>query len=179
VPEKWKLGDASSFAIDAQDNVWLLHRPRTLKPEDAGKAAPAIARVRPGAYVEVKRTWKTGDALAINLPKALHLEPLPDNPRRVAILWGPLVLAGDLGPESPSRGRNRNPPPVPVLVAQDTVLAEDASQLGRFEFQPLPAVVDVRRRRSQSTCRTWPPLASRSAAMIFAARSEPSAIVFT
>ena len=35
VPAKWKLGDVSSFAIDAQDNVWLLHRPRTLlKPED-------------------------------------------------------------------------------------------------------------------------------------------------
>jgi hypothetical protein len=27
---KWKLGDASSFAVDAQDNVWLLHRPRQL-----------------------------------------------------------------------------------------------------------------------------------------------------
>ena len=32
LPPQWKLGDASSFAIDAQDNVWLLHRPRTLKP---------------------------------------------------------------------------------------------------------------------------------------------------
>jgi len=32
VPPKWKLGDASSFAIDSKDNVWLLHRPRTLKP---------------------------------------------------------------------------------------------------------------------------------------------------
>jgi hypothetical protein len=42
LPQQFKLGDASSFAIDAQDNVWLLHRPRTLKPEDAGKAAPAI-----------------------------------------------------------------------------------------------------------------------------------------
>ena len=42
VPSQWKLGDASSFAIDAQDNVWLLHRPRTLKPEDAAKAAPPI-----------------------------------------------------------------------------------------------------------------------------------------
>jgi hypothetical protein len=37
-----KLGDASSFAIDAQDNVWLLHRPRTLKGEDAAKAAPPV-----------------------------------------------------------------------------------------------------------------------------------------
>ena len=42
VPAKWKLGDASSIAIDAQDNVWVLHRPRTLKPEEAAMAAPAV-----------------------------------------------------------------------------------------------------------------------------------------
>ena len=42
VPEKWKLGDPSSFAIDAQDNVWLLHRPRTLPPEQAAMAAPPV-----------------------------------------------------------------------------------------------------------------------------------------
>ena len=42
VPAKWKLGDVSSIAIDAQDNVWVLHRPRTLKPEEAGRAAPPV-----------------------------------------------------------------------------------------------------------------------------------------
>src|ERR1700686_2514908 len=42
VPAKWKLGDPSSFAIDAQDNVWLLHRPRTLKPDQAAMAAPPV-----------------------------------------------------------------------------------------------------------------------------------------
>jgi hypothetical protein len=42
VPAKWKLGDASSIAIDAQDNVWILHRPRTLKPDQAAMAAPPI-----------------------------------------------------------------------------------------------------------------------------------------
>ena len=42
VPAKWKLGDASAFAVDAQDNVWLLHRPRTLKPGDASMAAPPV-----------------------------------------------------------------------------------------------------------------------------------------
>ena len=35
VPAKWKLGDASSIGIDAQDHVWVLHRPRTL-PADQG-----------------------------------------------------------------------------------------------------------------------------------------------
>jgi len=42
VPAKWKLGDASSFAVDAQDNVWLLNRPRTLKPDQAAMAAPPV-----------------------------------------------------------------------------------------------------------------------------------------
>ena len=42
VPAKWKVGDASSFAVDAQDNVWLLHRPRTLKPAEAAMAAPPV-----------------------------------------------------------------------------------------------------------------------------------------
>src|SRR5262245_60772585 len=43
LPAKWLLGDPSSFAIDARDNVWLLHRPRTLrKPGEADRAAPPV-----------------------------------------------------------------------------------------------------------------------------------------
>jgi hypothetical protein len=42
IPAQYKLGDASSIAVDAQDNVWVLHRPRTLPPADASKAAPPI-----------------------------------------------------------------------------------------------------------------------------------------
>ena len=42
VPERYKLGDISSIAIDAQDNAYVLHRPRTLKAEDMAKAAPPV-----------------------------------------------------------------------------------------------------------------------------------------
>jgi hypothetical protein len=42
VPAKWKLGDASSVAVDARDNVWILHRPRTLKPDQTAMAAPPV-----------------------------------------------------------------------------------------------------------------------------------------
>src|SRR5689334_6288882 len=35
IPATMRVGDASSFAVDKSDRVWLLHRPRTLKPEDA------------------------------------------------------------------------------------------------------------------------------------------------
>jgi hypothetical protein len=42
VPEKWKLGNPSSIAIDARDNVWVLTRPREIKPEWAAEAAPPV-----------------------------------------------------------------------------------------------------------------------------------------
>jgi len=42
VPAKWKLGDVSSIAIDAQGNAWVLHRPRTLKPDQVAVAAPPV-----------------------------------------------------------------------------------------------------------------------------------------
>ena len=35
--------------------------------------------------------------MELTLPKALRLEPLPGDPGKAAIMWGPLVLAGDLG----------------------------------------------------------------------------------
>jgi hypothetical protein len=70
-------------------------------------------------YVHLKRRWRNGDTVEIALPKNLQLEPLPDNPRRVAILWGPLVLAGDLGPESKAAASHPWKPKqrVPVFVA--------------------------------------------------------------
>jgi hypothetical protein len=42
VPAKYKLGDASSIAVDAQDHIWVLHRPRTLPAAQASMAAPPI-----------------------------------------------------------------------------------------------------------------------------------------
>jgi hypothetical protein len=73
--------------------------------------------------VEISRTWKAGDQIELVLPKTLRKEPLPDNPNRMAIMWGPLVLAGDLGPEM-ERRRFRQaggtppaaPEPAPALV---------------------------------------------------------------
>jgi hypothetical protein len=99
----------------------------------AGQALP-----QPSSYVEIQRTWKTGDRVEIALPKTLRLEPVPDNPQRVAILWGPLVLAGDLGPE-PERGRGRGPrveePTVPVFVAAERPVEEWLKPVARGEFR--------------------------------------------
>ena len=42
VPPQWKVGDVSSIAINAEGHSFVLSRPRTLKPEDASKAAPPV-----------------------------------------------------------------------------------------------------------------------------------------
>lgn len=73
----------------------------------------------PDHYVELTRQWKDGDTVELTLPKALHEEPVPDNPRRVALLWGPLVLAGDLGPDDWRGDRRDDLSEVPVLVTAD------------------------------------------------------------
>jgi DUF1680 family protein len=83
----------------------------------------------PGSYVELKRRWKTGDTVTLTLPKTLRLEPLPDNQRVAAIMWGPLVLAGDLGPERTGGGRGGQQPAgppinIPSLVAAERPLSE-------------------------------------------------------
>ncbi|HKV61365.1 MAG TPA: beta-L-arabinofuranosidase domain-containing protein [Candidatus Acidoferrum sp.] len=63
----------------------------------------AITNVpQPDSYVQISRTWKDGDTVEVALPKKLRTEPLPDNPNRLALMWGPLVLAGDVGPEQPA-----------------------------------------------------------------------------
>jgi DUF1680 family protein len=92
-------------------------------------AAVAVAPVAKGSsFVELKRTWQSGDVVRVTLPKRLRLEPVPDNPRRVAILWGPLVLAGDLGeePAGEIQGSRRllESDPVPVFVAAERPVAD-------------------------------------------------------
>ena len=76
----------------------------------------------PGSYVEVRRRWQNGDTVTLALPKALHLEPLADNPRRAAILWGPLVLAADLGPEDGFAAWREGA--IPALVTADKPVTE-------------------------------------------------------
>ena len=51
----------------------------------------------PGRYVAVERVWHNGDTLEVKLPMALRVESLPGRPDVVAMLYGPIVLAGRLG----------------------------------------------------------------------------------
>ncbi len=51
----------------------------------------------PGSFLAISRTWKSGDRVEVLLPMTLRLEPLPDDPKIAAVMYGPLVLAAPLG----------------------------------------------------------------------------------
>ena len=75
------------------------------------------------SYVKITRVWREGDVVDLTLPKVLRQEPLPDNPSRMAFMWGPLVLAGDLGPEvrgdDGDKEKPRAPSAPPIVVGNE------------------------------------------------------------
>jgi hypothetical protein len=88
----------------------------------------------PGSFASLAREWHDGDVVDVILPMRLRLEAMPDDPDTVAFLYGPIVLAADLGgglsdterlgPYAPEF-HDPAPSQVPGLVAptQDAALA--------------------------------------------------------
>lgn len=52
---------------------------------------------QPGSYVTVERRWHAGDNITIGLSMRLHTVLLPGATNIASILYGPIVLAGELG----------------------------------------------------------------------------------
>lgn len=48
----------------------------------------------PGTYLRIHRVWKQGDRIELQMPMQLYTKPFADKPDVVAVLYGPLVLAG-------------------------------------------------------------------------------------
>ena len=57
------------------------------------------AAVSPAGYVPIRREWRAGDVVEVQLPMVLRTEALPGAPEYVAFVYGPVVLAGRLGTE--------------------------------------------------------------------------------
>ncbi len=95
---------STAFTVTASKPVQLAVR---LRIPAWLKSAPAVringrtleASANPGSYLTLSRTWKTGDRVELELPMHLSVEAMPDDPKTQAFLYGPLVLAGDLGSE--------------------------------------------------------------------------------
>jgi DUF1680 family protein len=79
----------------------------------------------PGSYLTITRIWKTGDHVQLTLPMLLTAEPLADDRSQQALLYGPLVLAGqfpknglDGGLEHNQGPEVHNAPPLEVPALQ-------------------------------------------------------------
>jgi DUF1680 family protein len=125
---------ADDFGVRVNGAPIDLPRLATLRAGPAGGRDVPIERtdLQPSTYVELRRTWKSGDMVEIAFRKVLRLEPTRDDSSIAAIMWGPLALAADHGPRVEGRARTADgaatvppaPPPVPVLVAAGRPLAE-------------------------------------------------------
>jgi uncharacterized protein len=88
---------------------------------------PIEAVADPGSYLSIRRIWQDGDTISIALPMKLHQEPLPGDESVASALYGPLVLAADLGPapaDGPMRiihGRDTVPKDLPAATAMPKV----------------------------------------------------------
>jgi DUF1680 family protein len=89
----------------------------------------------PDSYVTIDRKWRNDDKVDVELPMKLHAEPLSGTTNMVALLYGPVVLAGDLGTngmpadvyaKDQTKYVKWPTPPVPVFVADNVAtLLED------------------------------------------------------
>ena len=71
----------------------------------------------PGSFIAIRRYWKDGDKVTVKFPFTLRLETMPDDTDRIAVMYGPLVLAGDLGPEDDPNAHA--PDYVPYFFTED------------------------------------------------------------
>lgn len=54
---------------------------------------------KPSSYIALTRRWQEGDCIEAVYPMQVRLETTSDNPKKGALLYGPIVLAGERGTE--------------------------------------------------------------------------------
>ncbi len=105
------LGRAGSFPVALRVPGWA-------KSAELFVNGKPVEAARAGGYAIVDRRWKQGDTVTIRLPLDLRLESPPGDAKTVAVLRGPLVMAGDLG-----RADGDWDKPDPAMVGTDLIAA--------------------------------------------------------
>ncbi|PWV99778.1 hypothetical protein DFQ01_113152 [Paenibacillus cellulosilyticus] len=99
-------------------------------------------------YLEIDRSWNTGDSIEVTLPMDLHVHRAKDDEKKVGFMYGPIVLAGALGTENfpecdiiDNHLKLHHHPiiQVPVLVTDETDLK---SWIKPVEGTPLTFITD-------------------------------------
>ncbi len=90
---------------------------------------------KPGSYVTLDRDWKAGDKLEVEFPMSLRTESMPDNPKRLGVFYGPVLLAGNLGPTDDPGAKAPDFVPVLVTEGKDPVDWLQPAKASRLSFK--------------------------------------------
>ncbi|MBI3449726.1 MAG: glycoside hydrolase family 127 protein [Acidobacteria bacterium] len=105
-------GPGGRFALRIRNPRWAAS-PVTLRLN----GEPVALSGDSSPYATIDRKWKNGDLVEVRLPMGIRVEATPDDPDKIALFFGPILLAADLGAEGKPAG------PIPVLVGEDRSLA--------------------------------------------------------
>lgn len=95
--------EATTITVHAKEPVMTTVYLRY--PSWSGKATVRVngkkqtVRQTPGSYIALTRKWHDGDRIEATYPMQVHIETTPDNRYKGALLYGPIVLAGERGTE--------------------------------------------------------------------------------
>ena len=95
---RWKLLRPTQLALKLRHPRWSRTAIVLINGVEAARSTT------PGSYVELKRTWRSGDEVELRLAMETSAESAPAAPDIVAFTYGPLVLAGALGREGLAPG---------------------------------------------------------------------------
>ena len=84
--------DVKQFALNLRVPFWAT---KGMAVTVNGKKVDT-ASAKPTSWFTLNRRWNNGDKVEVCIPMSLHYQPMPDDPDLVAIMCGPLVLAGEL-----------------------------------------------------------------------------------
>ncbi len=103
-----RIEKPGTFAVSFRVPGWCENAVLTVN----GRAATPQ---RHDGYLSVRRQWSAGDRVELKFAMRLRPEPIVDDANLVALMYGPMVMAADLGPAAePFEGT------APVLVGEST-----------------------------------------------------------
>ena len=135
---QWPFGDSSTLTITTdKPQTFALHirHPHWAKELTVSvNGEPVSSDTAPSSYCILEREWNDKDRVEVTFPMHLRTESMPDNPNRIAVFYGPTLLAADLGEcDDPAADR---PGFVPCLLtkgaAVETWVVPDDIRAQRF-----------------------------------------------
>ena len=137
------LAQPKTFAVSVRYPGWA--EAGGLKLSVNGQPVVSAGQTAPGQYADLRREWKNGDVLTVDLPVKIRTEPLPDTDGFAAIFYGPVLLAADLGRDGMKDGdfitqianeqKELSAAKAPVLIANSA--AEIPAHLQPVANEPL------------------------------------------